>query len=114
MALLSLLLTSIEHAIVAVVVAMLVSAWSRGGLQGVVDLLMSVLNNLPGYRVIVHSVISGQVKNYTKKLRGDVSTNGTSSPTVPLPERGRVNDDFTIIESTANHISFKTSRYMKF
>jgi hypothetical protein len=87
-----LLLTLVEHVVVAVVVAMLVGAWSHGGLQGVIDLLVAALNRLPGYRVLVNAVISDQVKGYTNKLRGERNEPATSgnTPAVPLPEQGEL------------------------
>lgn len=92
MSLLLQLVTIVEHVVVAVVVALFVGAWSRGGLLGIAELLASALNCLPGYRVIVSSVIGGQVKNYAKKLRGDESATSTTDvgnyPVVPLPKQG--------------------------
>lgn len=87
-----LLFTYVEHAIMAVVVAMLFGAWSRGGLQGIVELLVSWVANLPGYKLLVSVVIGGQVKDYVNKLRGSDDKDAktvSAAPSVKLPEKGK-------------------------
>jgi sphinganine-1-phosphate aldolase len=84
----------IEHIVFSAVVIVLFNAWFNGGLHGVVLLLTAFVQHIPGYRTLVHGVVTDQAKSYTKQIK---STAGGASqqapPSVSLPKQGVGHDE---------------------
>jgi len=78
----------LEHVIFTCIVVAFLYEWYERGLHGVLTLLVLALKRLPGVEYLIHVVLSGEVKSFTKQFQHPRKDGASKPPKITLPEKG--------------------------
>lgn len=83
------MLELIEHIVFAAVLIVLLNAWFKDGVHGLVAVLVRFVQYVPGYRTLVHGVVKKEALTFSKQVKSTGSAEAQAkSPSVKIPKQG--------------------------